>query len=125
MAKQFEIYKCDLCGNVFEVITAGSGVTSCCGKEMKLLAENTVDASKEKHVPVVQKTPDGIMVNVGSVAHPMDPDHYIQWIEVLAPHGQAYMHLLKPGEKPQAAFPVKPDGLIVREYCNKHGVWKA
>ena len=84
MAAKLEIYKCDTCGNMVEVIHGGAGELVCCGQPMKLFKENTVDAAKEKHVPVVEKTAEGFTVKVGSVAHPMEEKHYIEWIEVIA-----------------------------------------
>ncbi len=124
MTKSLEIYKCELCGNVVEVLHAAGGELVCCGKPMKHLAENTVDAAKEKHVPVIEKTADGIKVTVGSVAHPMDPDHYIEFIECIGDKGVTRVDL-KPGAKPEAVFKCGCSKFTVREYCNKHGVWQA
>lgn len=123
MAKTHEIYKCNLCGNLMEVLHDGAGEFVCCGKPMTRLAENTVDASKEKHIPVVEKTADGILVKVGSVPHPMEEKHFIEMIEVISETRVWRCHL-KPGEKPEAAFCGKGGKLIVREYCNLHGLWK-
>ena len=91
---------------------------------MNLLAENTVDAAKEKHVPVVEKTPDGVKVKVGSVAHPMEENHYIEWIEIIA-GDKSHRQFLNPGEAPEATFNVDAEDVIAREYCNLHGHWKA
>lgn len=124
MAKQLGVYKCEICGNIVEVLHAGDGELVCCGQPMKLMAENTVDAAKEKHVPVIEKTDKGILVKVGSVAHPMEDKHYIEWIELLA-DGKAYRQFLKPGDKPEALFTIKVDKVEAREYCNLHGIWKA
>jgi superoxide reductase len=124
MAEQLEVYKCDACGNIVEVLHGGGGELDCCGEAMKLFIENTVDAAKEKHVPVVEKTADGFKVAVGSVAHPMEEKHYIEWIEVIA-GGKSYRQFLKPGEKPEANFCVDADQVTAREYCNLHGLWKA
>jgi len=123
MAERLEIYKCELCGNIVEVLFGGGGELTCCGEAMKLYKENTVDAAKEKHVPVVEKTADGFKVTVGSVAHPMEDDHYIQWVEILA-DGKAYRQFLNPGEAPEAMFKVDADQVTAREYCNLHGLWK-
>jgi superoxide reductase len=123
MTKRLEIYKCDVCGNMVEVIHAGVGELVCCGQPMKLLTENSVDAAKEKHVPVIEKTPNGIVVKVGSVAHPMEEKHYIEWIELIA-DGKAYRQFLNPGDKPEALFKIEGDKLTAREYCNLHGLWK-
>jgi superoxide reductase len=122
--KQLEVYKCEICGNIVEVLHEGKGELVCCGQPMKLQVENTVDASKEKHVPAVEKTAEGIKVQVGSVEHPMEEKHYIEWIQLIA-GGKAYRQFLKPGDKPVAVFKVDADSFAVREYCNLHGLWKA
>jgi len=122
--KQLEVYKCEICGNIVEVLHEGKGELVCCGQPMKLQVENTVDASKEKHVPAVEKTAEGIKVQVGSVEHPMEEKHYIEWIQLIA-GGKAYRQFLIPGDKPVAVFKVDADSFAVREYCNLHGLWKA
>lgn len=124
MANQLQVYKCDACGNIVEVLHGGGGELVCCGEPMKLMVENTTDAAKEKHVPVIEKTAEGYLVKVGSVAHPMEEKHYIEWIELLA-DGKAYREFLKPGGKPEALFCIKADKVEAREYCNIHGLWKA
>ena len=124
MAKQLEIYKCEICGNILEVMHAGVGQLVCCGQPMKLMAENTTDASREKHVPVIAKVPGGIKVSVGSVPHPMEEKHYIEWIEIIA-DGKAYRQFLNPGGAPEAFFPLEAASITAREYCNLHGLWKA
>ena len=124
MAEKLQVYKCELCGNIVEVLHGGAGELVCCGQPMKLIVENTVDAAREKHVPVVEKTADGIQVTVGSVAHPMDEKHYIEWIQVIV-DGISYRKFLSPGGPPEAAFKISGDTITVREYCNLHGLWKA
>jgi len=124
MTELMQIYKCDVCGNIVEMAHAGAGQLVCCGKPMQLQKENTVDASKEKHVPVIEKTANGFKVKVGSVPHPMEEKHYIEWIEAIA-GGTAYRKFLKPGDKPEAEFCVKADRITAGEYCNLHGLWKA
>lgn len=124
MTKRLQIFKCELCGNIVEVLHEGAGALVCCGQEMKLLVENTVDASREKHVPVIEKTAAGVKVRVGSVPHPMEEKHYIEWIELVA-DGKAYRQFLKPGDAPEAEFAVSASALSVREHCNLHGLWKA
>lgn len=124
MAQQLEVYKCATCGNIVELIHSGPGQLVCCGNPMELLAENSVDASKEKHVPVVEKGDGCVKVTVGSVAHPMEEAHYIEWIELIA-DGKAYRQFLKPGEAPVAVFPVSAAQITVRELCNLHGQWAA
>jgi len=124
MAKQSEIYKCEICGNIVEVLHGGAGELVCCGQPMKLVVENTVDAAKEKHVPVIEKTAGGYKVSVGSVAHPMEEKHYIEWIELVA-DGVSHRKYLKPGAAPVAEFAVSAKTVSAREYCNLHGLWKA
>jgi superoxide reductase len=121
--EKLEIYKCSVCGNMVEVVFVGGGELVCCGKPMVLQKENTVDAAKEKHVPVIEKTADGVKVKVGAVPHPMEEKHYIQWIELLA-DGKAYRQFLKPGEAPSAVFSLAAETVTAREYCNIHGLWK-
>jgi len=123
MASKLEIYKCDVCGNMVEVLHGGQGELVCCGQPMKLFKENTVDAAKEKHVPVVEKTADGFKVTVGEVAHPMEEKHYIEWIELVA-DGKAYRQFLEPGAAPEAVFEIDAGKVTAREYCNIHGLWK-
>ncbi len=124
MNKRGQIFKCDICGNIVELLYAGDGELVCCGQPMRAVTENTVDAAKEKHVPVIEKTEDGYKVSVGSVAHPMEEKHYIQWIELIA-DGVSYRKFLKPGDAPTASFRVKASSVNAREYCNLHGLWKA
>jgi len=126
MIERRQVYKCGLCGNVVEVQHAGGGTLVCCGQEMKLMAENTVDASKEKHVPVIEKTDKGIKVKVGAVAHPMEEKHFIEWVELVA-DGKVFREYLKPGMAPEATFCLcfTPKTLEAREYCTLHGLWKA
>ena len=124
MAKRLEIYTCSVCGNVVEVVHAGDGQLVCCGQPMNLMVENSVDAAKEKHVPVVEKTPDGLIVKVGSVTHPMEEKHYIEWIEIIDEQGKAYRKFLKPGDAPEASFCVPEGSYTLREYCNLHGLWR-
>lgn len=124
MTKRLQVYKCEVCGNIVEVLHEGAGALVCCGQEMKLLVENTMDASREKHVPVIEKTAGGVKVRVGSVPHPMEEKHHIEWIELIA-DGKAYRQFLKPGDRPEAEFAVSAAQIAVREHCNLHGLWKA
>ncbi len=124
MPDLLEIYKCKACGNMVEVVHGGGADIVCCGEPMILMKENTVDAAKEKHVPVIEKTAAGYKVKVGDVAHPMEDTHYIEWIELIA-DGVSYTAYLKPGDKPEAEFCTQAENISVREYCNLHGVWKA
>ncbi len=125
MTKKLQIYKCEVCGNVVEVLHEGVGELVCCNQPMKLETENTVDAAKEKHVPVVEKTASGTKVKVGNVAHPMEEKHYIELIEIIT-DGKVYRQFLKPGDAPEATFDVEVKGdVTLREYCNIHRLWKA
>ena len=124
MAERLEIYKCETCGNIVEVLHGGEGELVCCGQPMVQLVENTVDAAKEKHVPVIEKVEGGVKVKVGDVAHPMEEKHWIEWIEIIA-DGKAYRQFLNPGETPEAIFDVEAEQITAREYCNIHGLWKA
>lgn len=124
MTKKSEVYKCTLCGNIVEVLHIGAGELVCCGQPMVLMSENTVDAAKEKHVPVITKVTDGYKVTVGAVPHPMEAKHWIEWIELIA-DGTIYRQNLNPGEAPEATFFIKADKVTAREYCNLHGLWKA
>ncbi len=124
MAERYEVYKCGVCGNIIEVLVGGKGELACCNAPMALLKENTVDAALEKHVPVIEKGPDGIKVKVGSVAHPMEEKHYIMWIELIV-DGKVCRQFLSPGGAPEAFFPVTGVDVSAREYCNLHGLWKS
>ena len=119
-----QIYKCEICGNIVEVLHEGAGELVCCNQPMKLQLENTVDASNEKHIPVIEKDEQGVIVKVGSIAHPMDEDHYIEFIEISTEKGSS-KKFLNPGELAQAMFPVKTNNVKARAYCNLHGLWKS
>ena len=123
MTERLQVYKCEICGNIVEVLHEGKGELVCCGEPMKLLVEGAVDAAKEKHVPVVEKTASGIKVKVGSAPHPMEEKHYIEWVEVIA-DGKAYRQFLKPGDPPEATFDIAAQAVTASEYCNLHGLWK-
>lgn len=124
MTKLNEVYKCNVCGNIVEVLHTGVGQLVCCGQPMELLKEKAKDLGLEKHVPVIEKTGSGVKVKVGSVPHPMEEKHFIEWIEVLA-DGRVYRKFLKPGDKPEAEFQVKAGKITAREHCNVHGLWKS
>jgi superoxide reductase len=124
MTERLQIYKCNVCGNIVEVLHGAKGELVCCGAPMKLQKENTTDAAQEKHVPVIEKTSEGIKVKVGSVAHPMEEKHYIEWIQVTA-DGKSCRHFLNPGDAPEATFDMKGEKVTAREFCNVHGLWKA
>jgi len=124
MTQRAQVYKCELRGNIVEVLHGSEADLVCCGQNMTLQTENTVDAAKEKHVPVIEKTDTGYKVKVGSVPHPMEEKHYIEWIEVIA-GGKVYTEFLKPGVAPEAVFCLDAPIETMREYCNVHGHWKA
>ncbi len=125
MANKFDVYKCDVCGTIIEVFHAGAGPLACCNQPMRHLKEGSVDAALEKHVPVVEKTLDGYKISVGSTLHPMTEEHYIEWIEVFNGNRQRVFHL-NPGDEPvvEVKCGCNVEDLVVREYCNLHGLWK-
>lgn len=124
MTELSQVYKCNVCGNMVEMVHTGVGTLVCCGQPMELKQPNTQDASQEKHVPVIEKTANGVSVKVGSIPHPMEDAHYIEWIEIIA-DGKVYRQFLKPGAKPEAEFCVQADNIQARAYCNIHGLWQA
>ncbi|MFA6940667.1 MAG: desulfoferrodoxin [Clostridiaceae bacterium] len=124
MTQLKQVYKCEICGNIVEVVHASGGTLVCCGQPMTLQVENTVDAAKEKHVPVIEKVEGGVLVKVGAIEHPMLETHYIEWIEVQTAN-KIYRKYLNPGDKPEALFHVEEEVLCAREYCNLHGLWKS
>jgi len=124
MTERLQVYKCNVCGNIVEVLNSGVGELVCCNQPMELLKEKTEDPGKEKHVPVIEKTESAIRVKVGSITHPMEENHYIQWIEVIN-NKKVYRKFLKPGDKPEAEFKIMAETVEVREYCNIHGLWKS
>lgn len=124
MPEKMQIYKCKACGNIVEVLHGGAGDLTCCGTAMQWFEENTVDAAKEKHVPVIEKIAGGFKVTVGSVAHPMEEKHFIEWIEASTKDGAVARQFLCPGMAPEAIFMIDADTITAREYCNLHGLWK-
>jgi len=118
-----EIYRCNVCGNIVQLNHASVGELVCCGQPMELLNANSTDAMTEKHVPIVQKTENGVLVKIGSVPHPMELPHFIEWIEILA-DGKSFKKFLQPGDVPEAEFCVSVEKIIAREYCNLHGLWQ-
>lgn len=120
-----EIQKCNVCGNVVEVLTVGGGPLVCCGEPMELLmAKSSADEKAEKHVPVIEKTANGVRVKVGSVPHPMEEEHFIEWIEIIA-DGKTYRQYLQPVDAPAAEFDVAAEEITARAYCNVHGLWQS
>ena len=123
--KKRAVYKCEVCGNVVELLHVGGGQLVCCGEDMQLMEEKTEDSSTEKHVPFIKKEGGKVTVSVGeNTAHPMEENHYIEWIELIA-DGKAYRQFLNPGDEPKAEFNVEAEELSAREYCNVHGLWKS
>ena len=123
MTERLQVYKCEVCGNVVEMLHGGAGELVCCEQPMKLYEENTVDAAKEKHVPVVEKAGGGFRVKVGSVPHPMEERHHIEWVELIS-GDRTCRKFLKPGEAPEAVLCMEAEKVSAREYCNLHGLWK-
>jgi len=124
MTERLQIYRCNICGNIVEMLHPGVGTLVCCDQPMELLTEKAEDVGREKHIPVVERIEGGVRVRVGPVPHPMEENHYIEWIELVA--GDAvYRSFLKPGDKPEAEFKVTAEKLEAREYCSVHGLWKS
>jgi len=126
MTKVEQIYKCSICGNIVEILHSGVGRLVCCGQPMELLKEKTEDKGLEKHLPVIEKTKEGIKVKVGLTSHPMEEAHFIEWIELII-DDKIYRKFLKPRQTPEAKFKIKISdfkNVQVREYCNLHGLWK-
>jgi len=124
MAEMMEVYECEMCGNIVEVLRGGAGALVCCNEEMVLLDAATADEGKEKHVPVIEKTDDGYKVTVGSVEHPMTEKHHIEWVELIADGAVLRAHL-DPTGAPTATFCTDAQSVVAREHCNLHGMWKA
>lgn len=125
MTKINEIYRCNVCGNIVEMVHGGVGELVCCGQPMELLIERQTDVGPEKHIPIIGKTQKGIKVKVGEVPHPMEENHYIEWVELII-DGKAYREFLEPGDAPEVEFNLnisEDSDLKVREYCNIHGLW--
>ncbi|MCK5309015.1 MAG: desulfoferrodoxin [Thermoplasmata archaeon] len=123
MTELNEIYKCEMCGNIVALVHSGPGELVCCGTPMILMEEKTAEMKLEKHVPVIERDGDLIKVYVGSTLHPMEENHYIEWIELIA-DGRRQRKYLKPGDPPEALFLCRGETLSAREYCNVHGLWK-
>ncbi|MCK4255462.1 desulfoferrodoxin [candidate division WOR-3 bacterium] len=122
MTKKLQVYKCEICGNIVEVLHTGVGELVCCGQPMKLLEEQTEEQGKEKHVPVVEKIDNKIRIKVGSIPHPMEEKHYIEWVEVVTRDG-IRRKFLKPGDAPEIEFGPIEEIVTVREHCSIHGLW--
>ena len=123
MTKRFQIHKCEVCGNIVEVLHPGKGQLVCCGQPMKLFEEQTEEQGYEKHVPVIEKTEKGLKVKVGSIPHPMEEKHHIEWVQLIA-DDRSYRKFLNPGDAPEAVFEIEAEKVSAREFCNIHGLWK-
>lgn len=123
MYKRTEIHKCNVCGGIVETTRDGGGTLVCCGKEMVRQKDNFVDASEEKHIPVIEQQEDGILVKIGEVEHPMEGSHYIEWVEIITKDGKVDRKYLKPEDSPNVKFNKHKDIEKVRAYCNLHGLW--
>lgn len=124
MTEKLEVYRCNVCGNIVEMVHEGIGELVCCEEPMELLEEKVDEEGMEKHLPVVEEVSEGVKVKVGEKEHPMEEEHYIEWIEVLTEDG-AYREFLEPGDKPEVIFNLTQDEVTaVREYCSVHGLWK-
>jgi superoxide reductase len=118
------IYKCPICGNIIEVVHVSGGTLVCCGQNMELLIEKKQDQGMEKHVPIIERTANGYKIKVGSITHPMEETHFIEWIELIADN-RSHRHYLKPGEAPEAEFCINATSITARAYCNLHGLWQS
>ena len=123
MTELNQIYKCNICGNIVEMVHNGAGELVCCGAPMEHLHAKTEDEGVEKHKPVIERTDIGVIVRIGEVPHPMVSEHYIEWIEVTTEH-RVYRKYLEPGSEPQAEFCLEAEHITARAYCNVHGLWK-
>ncbi|MEE6207678.1 MAG: desulfoferrodoxin family protein [Alphaproteobacteria bacterium] len=119
-----EFYKCKHCGNMIAFVKKSGVPVICCGEEMQKITENTVEASTEKHLPVIKREGSKVIVTVGSIEHPMEEKHYIEWIALETKAGNQ-RKVLQPGHKPQAVFYIAEDDEVIKayEYCNIHGLW--
>jgi superoxide reductase len=124
MTQKKQIYKCDVCTNIVEVLHEGAGELVCCGEPMKLQEPKHEDQGQEKHVPIMEKQGDKIIVKVGDVPHPMEEEHFIEWIEIIDEFDRATRKFLKPGQEPKAEFQLTNEIKKIREYCNVHGLWE-
>ena len=127
MTDKNEIYRCNICGNIVEVLHIGVGKLVCCDNPMELLKQRQDGTGVEKHLPVIEKTDEGIKVKLGSIPHPMEENHCIEWVEIIS-GDEIRRKVLKPGDTPEAEFNIKLDDINqiqIREYCSVHNLWKA
>lgn len=120
-----QIYRCNSCGNILELINEGSGIPTCCGVNFEILNDKPKNVGVEKHLPIIKKTDTGVKVKVGEIPHPMEEEHHISWIEIITDNGIQKV-FLKPGDAPEAEFNIEDtDKLTARQYCTVHGLWKS
>ena len=125
MLKRGQIFRCNTCGNMFELINVGGGTPACCGNEMEILSDAPKDVGAEKHVPIIEKTESGVKVKIGSIPHPMEETHYIAWIEIITDN-ETQRVFLQPGDAPEAVFKIDDTtNLFAKEYCTVHGLWRS
>jgi superoxide reductase len=124
MTELKQIYKCNVCGNMVEMVHTGAGELICCGENMERKQEKNEEEGLEKHRPVIERTDSGVIVKVGSVPHPMAPDHYIEWIEVITEH-RVYRKNIAINQDPWAEFFLEAEHIKARAYCNIHGLWSS
>ena len=124
MTERYQIYKCDSCETIVEVLDGGTGTLACCDNPMALLVAKNDDQGQEKHVPVIEKNSSDVNVKIGSIPHPMEADHYIEWIE-LAGEDNTHLKFLRPGDKPEANFTTTDEKVSSREFCSVHGLWQS
>jgi len=124
MTQKNQIYKCEICGNIVEMVHEGAGELVCCGQPMKLQEEKISDEGQEKHVPIIEQTENGVKIKIGSIPHPMEEKHYIEWIEIIVGE-KVFKKFLKPNDAPEAEFRINAKNIIARAYCNIHGLWKS
>ena len=118
---ELKFYRCKVCGKIIAIVKDTGVPTICCGEEMEQIIPGTTDAAVEKHVPVITVNGNTVEVKVGSVEHPMLPEHYIEWIALVG-NNQVYKRDLTPQDKPEAVFPYIK-GAKLYSYCNNHALW--
>ena len=123
---EMKFYRCETCGQIIAIVKKKGCPVMCCGKPMKEIEPGSVDASLEKHVPVYTVEGDKVVVKIGSAAHPMLPEHYIEWVALQTKLGNQ-RKALEPGQPPEVCFRLCFDDEVeaVYAYCNLHGLWKA
>jgi superoxide reductase len=127
MTEKKQIYRCNICGNIIEVLQIGTGELNCCNQAMKILKEKTGDIGPEKHIPIIEKTDAGVKIKVGKLPHPMKDEHCIEWVEIISDN-RIYRNYLLPGDPPEVEFDVKIEDINqvrARQYCSIHGLWKS